>query len=130
MLRILNLLVDSVVIVGLVIGATGLLFCVQPSHEEQRTALDNILSNAVVGLPIFYYFGMEAAFGRTLGKFLTGTRVVDKLGHKPTLLAIAGRTLCRAIPLEAFSFLQKNSGLHDTLSGTRVVLAMRPEEQE
>lgn len=128
-LRLLNLLIDSVAIVGLGVGATVMVLLVLPS-DEQRAEVYDIMGNALLGLPFFYYFGMEAAFGRTLGKFLTWTRVVDKLGRKPTLLAIAGRTLCRFIPLEAFSFLQKNSGLHDTLSGTRVVLAMRPEEQE
>ena len=67
----------------------------------------------------------EAVFQRSPGKFLTGTKVVNESGGKPTFGQILGRSLCRFIPFEAFSFLFGDSsrvvGWHDKFSGTLVV---------
>ncbi|HMF42775.1 MAG TPA: RDD family protein [Polyangia bacterium] len=72
-----------------------------------------------------YYVILEAAFGWTIGKLITGTRVVDDDGNKPAVLRVLGRTLARLIPFEVFSFLFANAGWHDSLSGTRVVKVRR-----
>ncbi|MEM6265057.1 MAG: RDD family protein, partial [Bacteroidota bacterium] len=64
----------------------------------------------------------EAAFGKTPGKFVTKTQVVNKDGGKPTPGQLIGRTFARFIPFDAFSFLASNPvGWHDSLSKTRVV---------
>jgi uncharacterized RDD family membrane protein YckC len=68
-----------------------------------------------------YYFLMEYYLGKTLGKFLTKTLVVDVYGNKPSAREIAIRTLCRAIPFDSLSFVIATDGWHDGLSGTRVV---------
>jgi hypothetical protein len=74
-----------------------------------------------------YYAICEAATGRTLGKLITGTRVVTIRGERPPIKAIALRTLSRFVPFEAFSFLNGNTtGWHDRWSGTRVVRVRRP----
>ncbi|MFO0912088.1 MAG: RDD family protein [Pirellulales bacterium] len=81
-----------------------------------------------IGIPIMlgYYFLFEVTTSRTLGKLLTGTRVVDEYGHVPTTGQIAGRTLCRLIPFEAFSFLGKPTrGWHDSIPNTYVVKVTR-----
>ena len=44
-----------------------------------------------------YFIGMEVAFGGTLGKFLTGIRVVDEAGAKPSFKAAFLRTLLRLV---------------------------------
>lgn len=77
----------------------------------------------VVILPTYwlYYIITEYFFQRTLGKLLTKTRVVSKTGGKPTLKQIIFRTLSRSIPLEYLSFIVKDRGIHDSLSGTVVV---------
>ena len=78
----------------------------------------------VIGLPIFlaYYFGFEALTSRTLGKLVTGTMVVNEKGQTPTMGQIAGRTLCRLIPFEAFSFFgTPPRGWHDRIPKTFVV---------
>jgi uncharacterized RDD family membrane protein YckC len=64
---------------------------------------------------------LESWTQQTLGKRITGTKVVNRFGGKPTIARIIGRTLCRSIPLEYLSFLVRNDGVHDLLSGTRVV---------
>ena len=70
-----------------------------------------------------YFVVMEAMFQRTLGKFLTGTKVVAQDGGRPSFGQILGRSCARFIPFEAFSFLggKHPVGWHDSLSGTRVV---------
>jgi len=75
-----------------------------------------------IGSLFFYYFVFEAIWQRTPAKFITGTKVVDLYGTKPTVGTIALRTLVRLIPFEPFSFLGKGAyGWHDTLSQTFVI---------
>ncbi|MBS1565581.1 MAG: RDD family protein [Bacteroidetes bacterium] len=67
-----------------------------------------------------YFFIFEYFFGKTPGKFLTKTRVVDMNGEWPGGKKLLIRTLCRLIPFDNFSFLF-SAGWHDMLSGTVVV---------
>lgn len=130
--RVLNVLIDGLVSAGLTMAVffAYVLLRADAIGQQATSGVDSASLLFIAALPCLYYFGMELALGRTVGKFLTGTRVVDVVGRKPSAGAIAGRTLCRLIPLEWVTFLLKDSGLHDTLSGTRVVLASRLEEQE
>ncbi|HXA02096.1 MAG TPA: RDD family protein [Cytophagaceae bacterium] len=69
-----------------------------------------------------YYFLMEWRTGRTLGKFLTNTKVKNIHGEPPTFLQILIRTSLRFPLLDGISFLFGSEvGIHDMLSGTRVV---------
>ena len=68
-----------------------------------------------------YYFVFEYFFGKTPGKFLTKTKVVDKNGEWPGGKKILIRSLCRLIPFDNFSFLFGPFGWHDSISGTMVV---------
>ncbi len=72
-----------------------------------------------------YHFILESLTQKTAGKLITGTKVVDRYGNKPSPGTIAIRTLCRFIPFEAFSFLFYGKypihGWHDRISGTLVV---------
>ncbi|HEX7915911.1 RDD family protein [Rudaea sp.] len=79
----------------------------------------------VISILVFliYYIGFESAFGRTLGKFALGTKVITEGGGAPSLGQVIGRSFARMIPSEAFSLLfsDTNSGWHDTLPKTKVV---------
>ena len=79
-----------------------------------------ILGIAILAL---YFIVMEGIFGVTIGKLLTGTRVVNAKGGKPSFGQIVGRSFARMIPFEPFSFLfgDNTTGWHDSLSGTRVI---------
>jgi uncharacterized RDD family membrane protein YckC len=69
-----------------------------------------------------YYFLFEWRTGRTLGKFLTNTKVTDTHGEPPTFLQILIRTFLRLPIIDGISFLFGSEiGIHDRLSGTRVV---------
>ncbi|HSD15701.1 MAG TPA: RDD family protein [Thermomonas sp.] len=79
-----------------------------------------------IGLMLAYYIVMEGLFGLTIGKWITGTRVVDDSGGPPTWRQAVLRSLARLIPFEPFSVLFSDDGAargwHDSLPRTRVVL--------
>jgi len=125
--RFLNLLIDFFgymalsVLIGVVLGvlyprSIGLL-------EGSGT-----LGNYGFGILVMtlYYLPQEALFGRTLGKLVTGTRVVTEDGETASFGKLLGRTAARFIPFEPFSFFGTGGiGWHDRLSGTRVVRVSR-----
>lgn len=123
--RFFNMLIDVIgqFVVALVVMT--LAFIVYPPLTSSGILeRDGLLSNYLLGSVIstLYYLPSEALFGRTLGKLITGTRVVTDSGQTPSFMQILGRTVARLIPLEAFTFLrQSRVGAHDSLSGTRVV---------
>ncbi|WP_224999370.1 RDD family protein [Cesiribacter sp. SM1] len=88
--------------------------------EEEYPLVENLLG-------FFWYFGYYIFFeyalnGRTIGKMITRTRVLDEKGGKPGFGQVVGRTFARMIPFEAFSFLGDSSiGWHDSLPGTLVI---------
>jgi len=83
------------------------------------------IPNFLFGLSVVfsYYFFLEILWGRTIGKIILGTKVVDVDRNRPKASAIFMRTLVRFIPLEAISFLPNNgaSGWHDRFSNTQVI---------
>ncbi len=121
--RFINVLLDYIfayigawiiVLIGVIIG-----FLV-PAHAV-------VYAIFTIVAVLFYIFGyhifFESIWQRTPAKWITGTKVVKNDGSKPKFLRILGRTLCRFIPFEAFSFLfgQNPVGWHDELSHTLVV---------
>jgi len=118
--RFLNLVIDGiafrligfVIVTGMVIAKWDRFFTIP-------------LSGILLDIFIFavYYFTQEILLGRTLAKYITGTKVVTADGSKPVLFQIVARTLLRLVPFEPFSCLGKRPvGWHDEYSGTRVVL--------
>lgn len=77
----------------------------------------------VIGIAVLlgYYLFFEGIWQRTPGKFILGTVVVNGHGEKPSFGQVAGRTLCRFIPFEPFSFFGRE-GWHDSISKTKVVM--------
>jgi uncharacterized RDD family membrane protein YckC/competence protein ComGC len=86
---------------------------------------DSIGLVAYIVLLFGYHLIFESIFQRTIGKMLTGTKVVRVDGEKPTFGDIFIRSLVRYIPFEALSFLfygaYPTKGWHDRLSKTLVV---------
>lgn len=69
---------------------------------------------------MFYFTLFEATTGRTLGKIITGTKVVDEGGNKIGINTALVRSISRFVPFDSLSFLGEN-GWHDKWSNTRVV---------
>ncbi len=68
----------------------------------------------------FYYFLFEYFFGKTPGKYLTKTIVVNCHGAQPSFKAVLMRSIARLIPYDYFSFIF-GQGLHDFISNTIVI---------
>lgn len=88
------------------------------------------MNDTLLGIVIIliYYVPQEAFSGRTLGKLITGTKAVKEDGTELSFGQALGRTLCRFIPFEAFSFLGGNGrprGWHDKIPKTKVISVRR-----
>lgn len=70
---------------------------------------------------LLYFVFMEYKFQKTIGKFITKTKVVMNDGRKPDFNEIFIRTICRLIPLDNFSYLFTKNGFHDRLSNSTVI---------
>jgi uncharacterized RDD family membrane protein YckC len=123
MRRLVNTFVDSicffvlVVLLALILALAGLDSTLEAL--SQSGGWDQLLGVVLFSI---YYIAFESLTGRTPGKLLTGTRVVQESGGQPTVPQILGRTAARFIPFEALSFLSRRRiGWHDSLSKTRVV---------
>ena len=80
----------------------------------------NLLFSLAIHLS--YYTILESSSGRTVGKLITGTRVVDKNGKTPAFKTVFLRSLSRIVPFNAFSFLgTEPRGWHDSWTETWVI---------
>lgn len=86
---------------------------------ENLSQLEDVLLTTFVTL--IYYFLMEHYTGRTIGKYITGTKVISIDGAKPDTTQILYRTLSRVVPFDGLSFAFAENGWHDNWSDTRVV---------
>ena len=94
---------------------------------DELNRLEEILYELI--LVAIYYIIMETTTGRTIGKYITGTKVLMLDGSKPEADKIIVRTLSRFIPFEPFSFFgSEPKGWHDTLTDTVVVDIKKYEE--
>jgi uncharacterized RDD family membrane protein YckC len=98
------------IVIALLFGQAGI---------QAIRRVPNFLMGTLMMLTFYCFF--ESIWSRTPGKFLLGTAVITATGEKPSFPQIIGRTLCRFIPFEAFSFLGEGEGWHDSISKTQVV---------
>jgi len=125
--RFLNYLLDLVFIVIFILVfyfILGIILAlVAPStlsNMEEGNKLLQYLVSFIVSM--IYYTSFETVTGKSIAKYITKTKVVTEIGEKPNFKIIVIRSLCRFIPLEAFSFLfNDGSGWHDTISSTKVI---------
>ncbi|SFC20820.1 RDD family protein [Kaistella jeonii] len=66
------------------------------------------------------FLAETATKGRSLGKLITGTKVVKTDGSKLTMLELLKRNFIRAVPFDQLSFIG-SKGWHDNFSDTAVV---------
>ena len=88
--------------------------------ENINPWMDRLISMVI--FMIMYMLSELILKGKTLGKYITKTRVVMEDGSRPKPADIILRSLCRLIPFNAFSFLgDEGRGWHDSMSDTYVV---------
>ncbi|BDU24603.1 RDD family protein [Flavobacterium sp. GSB-24] len=111
----------SIFVSGFIIVIIGNIFNWDIFSIWQRFVTDSTYL-AVFTFLLFNYLLMESFFGGTMGKFATGITIVTENGEKPKFDKIFIRTLCRLIPFDVFSFLNKSGRFwHDSISKTYVV---------
>jgi len=120
--RLINLIIDllSISLISEIINIA----LIKSGNEETITLLMD--SSIKVIVFVSYYLFMEGGFGKTLGKMVTGTIVVNLDNEQPKGSLLIIRTLIRIIPilniLDALTFLNTNkTGLHDSISSTKLV---------
>jgi uncharacterized RDD family membrane protein YckC len=117
--RFVHYLVDSIIIILVMSPVFDFLFTFIKGNIYDRNydRLDIFLSTYLA--TVFYYAFFELLFHSTPGKYLTQCRVISENGDKPNIGQVIGRSFCRLIPFEHFSFLG-NRGWHDSITRTDV----------
>jgi uncharacterized RDD family membrane protein YckC len=133
-IRFANYLIDLVVLYLLLIFSSIMVAILMGLFApEEFQAIDEESSSFTLGsyviwfaLRIAYYTFMESVFGRTIGKLITGTKVVTRDGRTPATQKIFLRTLSRLVPFEPFTFLGDEArGWHDQWTDTWVVKVIK-----
>ena len=132
--RFANYIIDLIIIMVLIYGTVILLAMIWYAVAEDPTVVDDFFYEIEHANPLLdrlisalllalFYFAFEALLkGRTIGKYITKTKVVRADGSNPSAIDYLKRSFSRIIPFEAFSFLGAEArGWHDTLSKTYVV---------
>ncbi|SFS38841.1 RDD family protein [Zhouia amylolytica] len=108
----------------MVLGVVLALIGGEPGVLANRLAninpyLDMLITSVLFAL---LYFLSEVIFkGRSIGKFITKTKVVDPYGNTPSLMGTFTRSASRLIPFNGLSFPMGARGWYDALSKTYVV---------
>jgi uncharacterized RDD family membrane protein YckC len=121
--RFLNYLLDTVFLLGILFAGAFIYAVVTGGivveDEEEGELMFQVI---FIGVYTLYYAICEGLTGRTIGKLITGTKVVDATGNKPSFGKALARSLCRHIPFEPFSVLRSDArGWHDSIAKTWVV---------
>lgn len=121
--RFINFVIDTIaiiieaIIIFVIFGRSfGLLFY----FDKDITIIITMLILLLASFFSYYVF-MESTYQKTIGKFITKTKVVKSDGTKPELWNIIKRTFYRLILFDRISFLFTQNGLHDRLSNTVII---------
>jgi len=117
-IRVGNCIIDLLVVAFIIVIGGYLISLAYPQIADNNSPALDVFSSAIF---FFYYFLLEFFTGKTIGKMLTKTTVVDKNGNKPKILNLIVRSSVRLIPIEGLSFIFGPAGFHDLISGTRVI---------
>ena len=121
--RFLNFIIDRVIMLILAFVMGVVLALINPVIIDSLDGMSTLMDYVITAiLAVFYYTILEATTGQTIGKMITGTKVVDENGEKPDFGTIMVRSFSRIVPFDAFSFLG-TKGWHDSWSNTHVVKA-------
>lgn len=133
--RFINFVVDWILVnvvvfvIGSIIGSVVVFVIAMSAGDRGSSLLSDATSVKAISYIIafvvatLYYTLVEyLTKGRSVGKFITKTRVITADGEMPGFKTLLIRSIARFIPLEMFSFFgSEDAGWHDSISGTRVV---------
>ncbi|HUH26066.1 MAG TPA: RDD family protein [Flavobacterium sp.] len=124
-LRLINYIIDFIASILFMMLALTIMICIAFLLNTDIVFIfesDFIMESLAFIFYALYYFLIENfSKGRSIGKLITGTKVVTLSGEVPTRNTFFRRSLYRLIPFEQFSFVGEN-GWHDSISRTIVVV--------
>lgn len=103
--RISAALIDLALLVGLFIAVALAIGESEVEGGSVSLSLSGGAAAVYFGFVLLYYFAFEAAIGQTLGKLVLGLRVDRADGSRPSVAAIALRTLLRIVDWLPFLYL-------------------------
>lgn len=116
--RFANYIIDTIVYYILVIALGGVMgaFIGEEYIDSPWFTLFFYLSW------VFYYWAFEATTGKTVGKYITRTKIVKEDGSMPSGTNVLGRSFARLIPFDPLSFLgSPGKGWHDSIPKIYVI---------
>lgn len=124
-LRFADLIIDTIIFYVIAMMAGGIIGAVSAflPIEHDATAFQFVYLLGSLSIQLLYYTLMEGLTGRTIGKLITGTKVVKDTGEPITIKDALLRTLSRFVPFEAFSGF--GVPWHDSWTHTTVVKIMK-----
>lgn len=127
--RFLNYIIDLICFYVLIFATSFVITAITYTGEETNVfnseSGDLLLYVIFFGIFLGYYTILESfAKGRTIGKLVTGTRVVKNDGAPITFKDAFLRSLSRLVPFEPFSALG-GYPWHDSWTNTQVVKMRR-----
>ena len=116
--RLMNFAIDTFIItITSVLFSTFFMFTYPVAFESGYLAY---LLFAIISF--LYYSIFEISSGKTLGKILTNTKVINRHNKKPNLFNILIRSCTRLFFFDMHSYLfGYEIGMHDLLSNTLVI---------
>ncbi|EJL73911.1 RDD family protein [Chryseobacterium populi] len=130
-IRLVNYFIDLVVFYIIYFILLTVLYIISPAFNSWISNLNPIADRLMsVTFYIFYIFLTESLMkGRSIGKLITGTKVIMIDGTTPSLPDYFIRNIIRGIILiDQLSFLGE-TGFHDSWSNTRVIKIKDYENQ-
>ncbi|MBL1219583.1 RDD family protein [Chryseobacterium sp. L7] len=122
--RLANYLIDLVAFYIIFFILLTLLMIISPAYREWVANSSGIVQRlmGIISYILFTFFVEAVTGGRSLGKLITGTRVIMTDGQKPSIGNYFLRNIIRGVILiDQLSFLSEN-GFHDSWSNTRVIM--------
>lgn len=120
--RFVNYLIDVFIfniIAGFIKGAFSIGANMFNVYNSYSILLTNLFISYVIFVVLYFLFELGLK-GRTIGKFVTGTKAINIDGSEMDAKTILIRSLCRIVPFEPFSAFGGHPW-HDTWSKTCVV---------
>lgn len=116
--RFVNYLVDNLFMAFMMVIIASI------AHIDIAKLAANTMSIQLYSFPLLlvYYTLMEFAFGKTIGKVFTKTRVVSIDGKRLGFGQCIFRSICRIIPIDFISgFFFEGNFWHDSIPKTMVI---------
>lgn len=128
--RFLNYLID-VIIFDIIIAIVKVAFLYRITTLYVDYTFTNVLLRLLIsyiGFVVLYFISESAFKGRTIGKFITGTKVINEDGTEPETRTYLLRSFSRIVPFEPFSALGNPCRpWHDKWTKTFVVDVQKTE---